>query len=243
MQDEFLVHDREGQPCPRCGTEIRRIVLGGRSTYFCPGCQQRLRAGGVAGRGDARSRDRAAMSAPPPGARTGSRSATGPTRPARRAAPRCWRRRGARGRGRSRWWTRNAGDRRHRCARAEPARSRRSCSPAAARSASRPRTAPCGGSRSADAVTATAGGLVPIVPAAVIYDLVEGDPGARPGPDAGYAACEAAAGGVPERGRVGAGAGRGGGEDPGSRALDADRRRLRRRRAAAAARRSRRSRW
>ena len=43
MQDEFLVHDREGQPCPRCGTEIRRIVLGGRSTYFCPGCQQRLR--------------------------------------------------------------------------------------------------------------------------------------------------------------------------------------------------------
>jgi formamidopyrimidine-DNA glycosylase len=43
MQDEFLVHNREGQPCPRCGTEIRRIVLGGRSTYFCPGCQQRLR--------------------------------------------------------------------------------------------------------------------------------------------------------------------------------------------------------
>jgi L-aminopeptidase/D-esterase-like protein len=53
----------------------------------------------------------------------------------------------------------------------------------------------------------TAGGLVPIVPAAVIYDLVEGDPGARPGPDAGYAACEAAARGVPERGRVGAGSG------------------------------------
>jgi formamidopyrimidine-DNA glycosylase len=43
MQDEFCVHNREGEPCPRCGTEIRRIVLGGRSTYFCPGCQQRLR--------------------------------------------------------------------------------------------------------------------------------------------------------------------------------------------------------
>jgi formamidopyrimidine-DNA glycosylase len=43
MQEEFLVHTREGLPCPRCGTEIRRIVLGGRSTYFCPGCQQRLR--------------------------------------------------------------------------------------------------------------------------------------------------------------------------------------------------------
>jgi L-aminopeptidase/D-esterase-like protein len=53
----------------------------------------------------------------------------------------------------------------------------------------------------------TTGGLVPIVPAAVIYDLAEGDPGARPGPDAGYAACEAAGGGVPERGRVGAGTG------------------------------------
>ncbi|HZA88709.1 MAG TPA: bifunctional DNA-formamidopyrimidine glycosylase/DNA-(apurinic or apyrimidinic site) lyase [Solirubrobacterales bacterium] len=43
MQDEFLVHTREGLPCPRCGTEIRRTVLSGRSTYFCPGCQKRLR--------------------------------------------------------------------------------------------------------------------------------------------------------------------------------------------------------
>jgi formamidopyrimidine-DNA glycosylase len=43
MQDEFLVHTREGDPCLRCGTEIRRVVVGGRSTYFCPGCQKRLR--------------------------------------------------------------------------------------------------------------------------------------------------------------------------------------------------------
>jgi formamidopyrimidine-DNA glycosylase len=43
MQDEFLVHTREGLPCLLCGTEIRRIVVGGRSTYFCPGCQTRLR--------------------------------------------------------------------------------------------------------------------------------------------------------------------------------------------------------
>jgi formamidopyrimidine-DNA glycosylase len=43
MQDEFLVHRREGEPCPRCDGEIRRIVVGGRSTYFCPGCQVRLR--------------------------------------------------------------------------------------------------------------------------------------------------------------------------------------------------------
>ncbi len=54
---------------------------------------------------------------------------------------------------------------------------------------------------------ATPGGLVPIVPAAVIYDLATGDPRARPDADAGYAACEAAAEGVPERGRVGAGTG------------------------------------
>jgi formamidopyrimidine-DNA glycosylase len=43
MQDEFLVHTREGQPCHRCGEAIRRIVLAARSTYFCPGCQVRLR--------------------------------------------------------------------------------------------------------------------------------------------------------------------------------------------------------
>ena len=43
MQDEFLVHTREGQPCVRCGEGIRRIVVSGRSTYFCPACQRRLR--------------------------------------------------------------------------------------------------------------------------------------------------------------------------------------------------------
>jgi L-aminopeptidase/D-esterase-like protein len=53
----------------------------------------------------------------------------------------------------------------------------------------------------------TPGGIVPIVPAAVVYDLVGGDPSVRPGPQEGYAACEAAGEGVPERGRVGAGAG------------------------------------
>jgi formamidopyrimidine-DNA glycosylase len=43
MQDEFLVHTREGEPCPRCGEAIRRIVVSGRSTYYCPSCQVRLR--------------------------------------------------------------------------------------------------------------------------------------------------------------------------------------------------------
>lgn len=48
---------------------------------------------------------------------------------------------------------------------------------------------------------------VPLVPAAVIYDLSEGDVAARPDAAAGYAACEAAREGVPERGRVGVGTG------------------------------------
>jgi len=43
MQDEFLVHTRAGEPCPRCDGTVARIVVSGRSTYYCPGCQQRLR--------------------------------------------------------------------------------------------------------------------------------------------------------------------------------------------------------
>ncbi|MGB0121568.1 MAG: bifunctional DNA-formamidopyrimidine glycosylase/DNA-(apurinic or apyrimidinic site) lyase [Solirubrobacterales bacterium] len=43
MQDEFLVHRREGEACHNCGETIVRIVVGGRSTYFCPACQVKLR--------------------------------------------------------------------------------------------------------------------------------------------------------------------------------------------------------
>lgn len=39
MQDAVAVFRRTGQPCYRCGTFIERIVLGGRSTHFCPVCQ------------------------------------------------------------------------------------------------------------------------------------------------------------------------------------------------------------
>jgi formamidopyrimidine-DNA glycosylase len=35
------VYAREGQPCVCCKTPIKRIVLGGRSTHFCPRCQRR----------------------------------------------------------------------------------------------------------------------------------------------------------------------------------------------------------
>jgi L-aminopeptidase/D-esterase-like protein len=52
----------------------------------------------------------------------------------------------------------------------------------------------------------TPGGLVPLVPAAVVYDLVTGDPLRRPGPEEGYAACEAAEP-DPGLGSVGAGTG------------------------------------
>jgi formamidopyrimidine-DNA glycosylase len=35
------VYEREGQPCLTCGTPIRRITQGARSTYFCLKCQKR----------------------------------------------------------------------------------------------------------------------------------------------------------------------------------------------------------
>jgi L-aminopeptidase/D-esterase-like protein len=53
----------------------------------------------------------------------------------------------------------------------------------------------------------TPAGRVPLVPTAVIYDLANGDPKVRPGPDQGYAACADASGGVPVRGAVGVGCG------------------------------------
>ena len=36
----WRVYEREGEPCVRCGTRIRRVVQGGRSTYYCPKCQR-----------------------------------------------------------------------------------------------------------------------------------------------------------------------------------------------------------
>ena len=40
FQLEHCVYMRTGQPCRRCETPIRRIVLGGRSTHYCPNCQR-----------------------------------------------------------------------------------------------------------------------------------------------------------------------------------------------------------
>ncbi|HET9977840.1 MAG TPA: bifunctional DNA-formamidopyrimidine glycosylase/DNA-(apurinic or apyrimidinic site) lyase [Burkholderiaceae bacterium] len=41
FQDEARVYGRAGQPCPRCGAPLRRIVQGQRATYFCAACQRR----------------------------------------------------------------------------------------------------------------------------------------------------------------------------------------------------------
>ncbi len=44
FQDEFLVHLRRGEPCPRCGTAVVKFVAAGRGTYACERCQPRPRA-------------------------------------------------------------------------------------------------------------------------------------------------------------------------------------------------------
>jgi formamidopyrimidine-DNA glycosylase len=46
FQDQFLVHRRAGEPCPRCGREIVKMVVGGRGTYVCESCQRRPRRAG-----------------------------------------------------------------------------------------------------------------------------------------------------------------------------------------------------
>ncbi len=40
FQISLSVYDREGEPCPRCARQIRRIVQAGRSTFYCPRCQR-----------------------------------------------------------------------------------------------------------------------------------------------------------------------------------------------------------
>ncbi|MCB0323985.1 MAG: bifunctional DNA-formamidopyrimidine glycosylase/DNA-(apurinic or apyrimidinic site) lyase [Bdellovibrionales bacterium] len=40
FQRYLKVYNREGEPCPRCGALIERIVQQGRSTFLCRGCQQ-----------------------------------------------------------------------------------------------------------------------------------------------------------------------------------------------------------
>jgi len=40
FQNQFMVYDRAGEPCLRCGTRVKGIRQGQRSTYYCPVCQR-----------------------------------------------------------------------------------------------------------------------------------------------------------------------------------------------------------
>lgn len=40
FQDFHRVYGKTGEPCPRCRTAIARVVLGGRSSHYCPRCQR-----------------------------------------------------------------------------------------------------------------------------------------------------------------------------------------------------------
>lgn len=40
FQNSLKVYGRTGEKCPKCKSVIRRIVLGGRSTHYCPKCQK-----------------------------------------------------------------------------------------------------------------------------------------------------------------------------------------------------------
>lgn len=54
-QEKLNVFRRTGEPCPRCGKPIQRIIVGQRSTHICPTCQGRHGITMAAGR---RKRDR-----------------------------------------------------------------------------------------------------------------------------------------------------------------------------------------
>jgi formamidopyrimidine-DNA glycosylase len=40
FQLEHRVYGREGEPCRVCRTAIKRVVLSGRSSHYCPRCQK-----------------------------------------------------------------------------------------------------------------------------------------------------------------------------------------------------------
>ena len=40
FQQELLVHGKKGSPCPNCHTEIEKITVNTRGTYYCPKCQK-----------------------------------------------------------------------------------------------------------------------------------------------------------------------------------------------------------
>ena len=41
FEQSLAAYGRTDEPCPRCGSQIRRIVFGARSSHFCPRCQRK----------------------------------------------------------------------------------------------------------------------------------------------------------------------------------------------------------
>lgn len=41
FEQSLAAYGQEGEPCPRCGTPIKRITFGARSSHYCPRCQKR----------------------------------------------------------------------------------------------------------------------------------------------------------------------------------------------------------
>jgi formamidopyrimidine-DNA glycosylase len=39
VRDHLAVHNRKGEPCPRCGTKVTQVSAGGFATGYCRGCQ------------------------------------------------------------------------------------------------------------------------------------------------------------------------------------------------------------
>jgi formamidopyrimidine-DNA glycosylase len=62
FQDEFLVHRREGGPCPVCTRPVRKLRAAGRGTYACERCQPRPRRRRQAASGSSRPSRSAATS-------------------------------------------------------------------------------------------------------------------------------------------------------------------------------------
>lgn len=40
VENRFLIYDRAGSPCPRCGRRLEKVSLGGRTSAYCPQCQR-----------------------------------------------------------------------------------------------------------------------------------------------------------------------------------------------------------
>lgn len=44
FQQRLKVHDKQGEPCVRCGREIKKIMVNGRGTYYCSFCQRKSKS-------------------------------------------------------------------------------------------------------------------------------------------------------------------------------------------------------